>query len=80
VLSILAGQTLLWTLFGLVLGLAGAVAASSVLRATLRGLVRLDPFTLGFVAGLYFMLVTAAICLPAARALRADPAGILRVD
>jgi putative ABC transport system permease protein len=80
VLRLLAGQTLLSTLIGLVLGLAGAVAASTALRATLRGLVRLDPLTLGFVAGLYLVLVAAAICLPAAKALRVDPGSILRVD
>jgi ABC-type antimicrobial peptide transport system permease subunit len=80
VLRLLAGQTLLSTVIGLVLGLAGAVAASTVLRAALRGLVRLDPLTLGFVAGLYLLLVTAAICLPAAKALRVDPGSILRVD
>jgi putative ABC transport system permease protein len=80
VLALLAGQTLLWTVLGLVLGLAGAVAASTALRATLRGLVRMDPLTLGFVAGLYLLIVAAAICWPAAKALRADPGSILRVD
>jgi len=80
VLRLLAGQTLLWTVIGLVLGLAGSVAASTALRATLRGLVRLDPVMLGFVAGLYLVLVTAAICLPAMKALRVDPASTLRVD
>jgi ABC-type antimicrobial peptide transport system permease subunit len=80
VLSALAGQTMIWTVFGLVLGSAGAVAASTALRATLPGLVSLDPLTLGFVAGLYLVLVAMAICLPAAKALRADPASTLRVD
>jgi hypothetical protein len=32
-----------------------------------------DPLTLGFVAGLYLIPVVAAICWPAAKALRADP-------
>jgi hypothetical protein len=80
VLRLLAGQTLFWTVIGLVFGLAGAVGASTVLRATLRGLIRLDPLTLGFVAGLYFVVVSSAICLPAVRALRVDPGRILRVD
>ena len=80
VLRLLAGQTLVWTVIGLVLGLAGSVAASTALRASLRGLVRLDPVMLGFVAGFYLLLVTAAICLPAAKALRVDPVSTLRVD
>jgi putative ABC transport system permease protein len=77
---LLAGQTLLWTVVGLVFGLAAAVGASMGLRATLRGLVHLDPLTLGLVAGLYFMVVSSAICFPAVRALRVDPGKILRVD
>jgi putative ABC transport system permease protein len=80
VIRLLAGQTLVWTLIGLVLGLAGAVAASKALRATLRGLGQLDPLTLGFVAGFYLIIVAAAICLPALKALRVDPGSILRVD
>jgi predicted permease len=80
VLRHLAGPTLLWSLIGLALGLTGAVATSTALRAILRGLVRLDPLTLGFVAGLYLVLVAVAICWPAAKALRADPGSILRVD
>jgi putative ABC transport system permease protein len=80
VFRLVAGETLFWTAVGLVLGLAGAVAASTALRATLRGLVRLDPLTLTFVAGLYLMLVAAAICVPAFKALRVDPGRILRVD
>jgi predicted permease len=80
VMRLLAGQTLLWTVIGLGVGLAAAVAASTALRATLHGLERLDPLTLGFVAGLYLILVAAAICVPAAKALRVDPGSILRVD
>ena len=80
VIRLLAGQTLVWALIGLVLGLAGAVAASKALSATLRGLVQLDPLTLGFVAGFYLIIVAAAICLPALKALRVDPGSILRVD
>jgi predicted permease len=80
VLGLLAGQTLLWTVIGLLAGLTGAAAAGTVLRATLRGLVRMDPLTFGFVAALYFMLVAGAICLPVAKALRVDPGSILRVD
>jgi putative ABC transport system permease protein len=80
VIRLLAGQTLVWTLIGLVLGLGGAVAASKALRATLRGLGQLDPLTLGFVAGVYLIIVAAAICLPALKAVRVDPGSILRVD
>ena len=80
VLGLLAGQTLLWTTVGLALGLAGAIEASKALRGALRGVLQLDPFTLVFVSGLYLILVAAAICVPAFKALRVDPGSILRVD
>jgi putative ABC transport system permease protein len=63
---------------GLAAGLAGALAASQVLRGSLYGLSPLDPIAYG---GVVLLLATAALIasyLPARRATRIDPVLALR--
>ncbi len=80
VLKLLAGQTVRWTLAGLALGVGGAIAASGALRGALTGLGHLDVPTVGAVSLLYLGIVVLAVCIPAARALRLDPAAALRAE
>ena len=65
---------------GLVLGLAGAVGASSVLRSSLYGLSRIDPVSY---LGVVLLLVAASLtatALPARRASRINPLDALRCE
>ncbi len=65
---------------GLVLGLAGAAAASRLLRSMLYGLSPLDP--VAFAAATFVLLVAgaAAVYGPARRATRVDPMLALRAE
>ena len=80
ILSLLAGPSLRWTMAGVVVGVAGAVAGSAALRATLTGVVPLDAVTLVVTGVSYVAVVAGAICVPALVALRIDPATALRSE
>lgn len=65
-------------LFGVALGLVGAVATTRYLRSLLFGIGATDPLMLG-AAAVVLLLVAAAACLvPARRAIRVDPMEALR--
>jgi putative ABC transport system permease protein len=75
----------LWTgvrpgLVGLILGLAGAIGATQLLRTVLFGIGPRDPFTFAAVAGLMLSAVLAACWVPARRALAVDPVNALRQE
>jgi putative ABC transport system permease protein len=80
VLRLLTGQTMRWMGVGLVLGLAGAVAASGALQAVLRGLTHLDLGTVAAIGAFYLLVVAVAVWVPTAKALRRDPAAVLRSE
>lgn len=65
---------------GLGLGLAGAVAATGLLRRVLYGIGALEPWTLAVVTAVAAAVAVAATAGPAARAARVDPAGVLREE
>jgi len=65
---------------GLVLGLAGAVAAGRALRAFLYQVTPTDPVVLGLAATGVALLVTAAALVPARRAANTDAMAALRAD
>ena len=80
VLWLLAGQTLLWTVGGLLAGVAAATAATGALRAAVAGVIPLDASIVGVVCGAYLLVVALAVALPARKALRIDPAMALRAE
>ena len=67
-------------LLGLALGLAGALAASRLLRAVLFGVSPLDPVTFAVVAVLLVVVAFVASAIPARRASRVDPMVALRSE
>jgi ABC-type antimicrobial peptide transport system permease subunit len=71
-------QTLAVVGAGVVIGLAGAAAASGALRALVYGVTPTDPVTLGFVAILLPAVGVIAAALPMRRATRIDPVEALR--
>jgi putative ABC transport system permease protein len=80
IVALVLRQGMLLTATGVVIGLAGAAAASEAIEAMLFGVSRLDPETyIGVVAVL--LIVSAAACwVPAWRAARIDPAITLRTE
>jgi predicted permease len=66
--------------FGCLLGLAGAAAASSLLRSLLFGVSSFDPVVLSLAAVAVLVLAVAASALPALRAASLDPTLALRGD
>jgi putative ABC transport system permease protein len=71
-------QGLFLTLAGLVLGVAGALAATRVLSSVLYGIKPTDPATFAVVAAFFTAVALAASWLPARRAARVDPMTTLR--
>ncbi|MDX1395402.1 MAG: ABC transporter permease [Gemmatimonadota bacterium] len=65
-------------LIGMVLGLAGALASTRLLRGLLYGVSPTDPLTLTAIGGLLGAVVVAACVVPASRATRTDPTEALR--
>lgn len=63
---------------GCVLGLAGAAAASSVLRSFLFGVSPYDPLAMVAAAAVVLLLAMAASAIPASRAANVEPAKALR--
>jgi predicted permease len=78
VLRSLTGPTLAWTVVGLVVGTAGAVAGGRLLQAAVTGVMPLDAPLIAAVTGAYFVAVLMAIGAAARGALRIDPAAALR--
>ena len=66
------------TTLGLILGVAGAVAASQTIGSLLFGVSRLDPVTYGAMIALLAAVSALACWVPARRAMRVDPIVALR--
>ncbi|HXE60541.1 MAG TPA: FtsX-like permease family protein, partial [Gemmatimonadaceae bacterium] len=63
---------------GVVIGLAGALASTRLLRALLFGVGPTDPWMLGGAAAGLFVIAAVACAVPAWRAVRVDPVVALR--
>jgi putative ABC transport system permease protein len=80
VLGLVPGQALALTGIGVILGLAGAAAATRYLDKMLFGLTPLDPLTFVVVSLLFAVVATLASYLPARRAVKVDPLVALRCE
>jgi ABC-type antimicrobial peptide transport system permease subunit len=80
IVALVAREGGLLTGVGAVLGLAGAYAATGMLRGLLFGVVPSDPVTLAGVCGLVTLVAVIAVIHPAWRASRVDPNVVLRVE
>jgi ABC-type antimicrobial peptide transport system permease subunit len=80
IIGLVVHQGAMLTGSGIVIGLLGAVAASSAIAAMLFGISPLDPVTyVGVIANLCGVSVLACL-IPAWRAVRIDPASTLRSE
>jgi putative ABC transport system permease protein len=65
---------------GLTLGLAGALTAARSMRSLLFGIEPWDPLSQGLTIALLGAVAVAAAWIPARRAMRVDPATVLRME
>ncbi len=80
VLLLVLRQGLLLAAGGLALGLAGALAATRLLRAMLFDVTPADPLTYAAVAAALALVALAACYVPARRAMKLDPLAALRQE
>jgi putative ABC transport system permease protein len=78
--SLVVSQALRLAAVGLVLGLAGAFAASRLLSTLLFGVSRNDPVTFAGVSATLTAVLLLAAYVPARRATRVDPISALRTE
>jgi ABC-type antimicrobial peptide transport system permease subunit len=67
-------------LVGVVVGIVGALAATSLAQSLLHGVAPRDPLTFAGVIGLLIFVAVGASWLPSRRATRVDPIAALRAD
>ena len=80
ILAHVAGQSVVMTVAGLLLGLGGGAVLARYLDGLLFGLSPLDPTTFAAVALLFLAIALVAALVPARRATRIEPATGLRLD
>jgi predicted permease len=80
ILSDVVRQSLILSLGGCAVGLAGAALAAQMLRSFLYGVSTVDPLTFSAVALLMVLLAIAAAWIPARRAASVDPITTLRQE
>jgi putative ABC transport system permease protein len=80
ILRLVLVQGLVWSLAGLALGVAGALAAGRLLKGMLYGVTSADALTYVAVAGSLLVVVVIACLLPAMRAARVDPLVNMRAE
>jgi putative ABC transport system permease protein len=80
IIGMILRQGIAMTAVGVLIGVAGALVATRLIETLLFGTTRLDPVTYAAVIALFGIVASAASCIPAARALRIDPAIALRAE
>jgi predicted permease len=80
IIGMVLGEGVKRTAVGIVLGLAGALAASRAVRGLLYGVGATDPMTYASVVALLLGVTVAACLVPAWRAARVNPLIALRAD
>jgi len=78
--ALVLGENAVWTIAGLVAGLAGAGLLSRSLQSLLFGVGRHDPLTFTAVAALLVVIALVASAVPASRAAKVDPMLALRSE
>ncbi|HEX6050545.1 MAG TPA: ADOP family duplicated permease, partial [Gemmatimonadaceae bacterium] len=73
-------QSVRLAVVGVLLGIAGAIATTRVLRSLLFEVHPTDPLTLGLVSAVLVAIAAAASWIPARRAMRVDPVEALRTN
>jgi putative ABC transport system permease protein len=80
ILVLVLRQGLGWSLLGLAMGVAGALAGGRVLAAFLYGVTPTDTVTFAVVGVGLLVVVVLACLIPASRATRVDPISSLRAE
>jgi putative ABC transport system permease protein len=80
VLLLVARQGFAWSIVGLALGIAGALAGGRLLAGMLYGVTQLDAWTYVSVAVGLLLVVATACLVPAVRATRVDPLTSMRAE
>jgi ABC-type antimicrobial peptide transport system permease subunit len=80
ILSLVVGQGMVLSLFGVTLGLAAALLLTRLIRSMLFGVAATDPFTFAGISLLLAMITLLATYIPAQRATQIDPVISLRQD
>jgi len=80
VLRLVLGQSLGMLLIGTVIGLAGALALTRLMRTLLFEIMATDPLTYVSVIGLLTVVTLLACYIPARRAAKIDPLIALRYE
>jgi ABC-type antimicrobial peptide transport system permease subunit len=78
VLSLVVGQSMITSVVGVVLGVAGATLATRAMRGLLYGVRPMDVPTFALVAAVLLTACALAAFVPARRATRIDPVDALR--
>jgi len=78
--SVIVGEGLKLTGIGLVIGLVLALGVGQLMASLLFGISPFDPVTLGGVLTLFLAVALVASVVPAFRAARVDPLGVLKSD
>jgi putative ABC transport system permease protein len=65
---------------GTLVGLAGAVTTAASMRGLLFGITPWDPLSQAVTVGLLAIVTLAAAWIPVRRAMRVDPAVVLRTE
>jgi predicted permease len=80
VLQLVMRESMMLVVAGVILGLAGAIAASRPIATLLFGLAPADPLTIAAAIAAMLLLSSVAAYLPARRASRVDPIVALRYE
>jgi putative ABC transport system permease protein len=80
VVSLVVTSGLTWTVVGIAIGLAGALAATRLMTGLLFGVTAEDPATFATIAAVMAGVAVSASYLPARRAASIDPASALRTE
>jgi putative ABC transport system permease protein len=80
VLRLILGNVLVVVAAGTLVGLGGALAVATWMRGLLFGIAPWDPGSQSITVGLFAVLTMAAAWVPVRRAMRVDPATVLRTD